>query len=59
MTDRLTYDERDALINAAMKNLKDVTSSPYAYFYGMMRVLMTDEQVRDFFARTQDLKGGK
>lgn len=59
MNDRLTYAERDALLTAALGNLKDVTSHPMAYIFGMMKMLMTDEQVRDVFARTQDLKAGE
>ena len=58
MKDRMTYQERDLMMNAVLayaeKQNENNKVLAYAYAWGMVRSTLTDQQVRDLFRMTHE-----
>lgn len=57
MKDRMTYQERDLMMQAVLDYAQKKNNDralAYAFAFGMMKSILTDEQVRDLFRMTHE-----
>lgn len=57
MKDRMTYHERDLMMKAVVAHAESKVDNKvlaYAFAFGMMKSILTDEQVRDLFRMTHE-----
>lgn len=57
MTEYLTYQERDLMMSAVLAYAEKQNENKvlgYAFAFGMMKTILTDQQVRDLFRMTHE-----